>query len=110
MQKYKYQKENFPMKFTKKMVQILEKGLIYTCGRDRCFRPVTYISCQKILNLDPKPTAIDVITITLMLTEFNDLHMGIKGKIENTTLIFDLINLSVWHFPYALVKDLLMFM
>ena len=45
-----------------------------------------------------------------MQTEFNDRHMAIAGRIENIVLIFDLINLGVWSFPYALVKNLIGYM
>ena len=93
--------------FTSNIKRLLDQGLVYVSGRDRCYRPIVYISVQKIFNLKPQPTAEELITLAFAQTEFNERYLGIPGKIENRIMILDHQDLSVWSFPYALVKALL---
>ena len=62
--KYTYQKENFPLLYTEDVKRVLENGIVYTSGRDRCYRPIIYIHITKLVTMDPPITQEDLITHT----------------------------------------------
>jgi len=84
--------------------KFIEDGVSYFMGRDKNYRPVSVLRLTSLCNLDPLPTAEELIAVAFTLYEFTDTFMNIPGRIENRILIYDCADLGVMNFPYALVK------
>lgn len=48
-----------------------------------------------------------LINLTTFLMEYIKKYMLIKERVENVVIIFDCTGLSVWNFPYSLLRDVL---
>jgi len=67
---------------------ILREGIIYGYKRDKCFRPIIMINCEKILKNANK---IDLlVSATNFFLDYVINNAMVPGKIESWTTIFDL--------------------
>ena len=81
--KYKYQMENMPVKVNNNVRKFIEEGVCYYMGRDKNYRPVTVLRLTMLCNLDPMPTAEELIATAFTVYEFAEVYMHLPGKIEN---------------------------
>jgi len=96
--------DNFPLAVNENCRKFIEDGVCYYMGRDKNYRPVTVLRLTLLCNLDPQPTAEELIAIAFHVYEFSEKYMHLPGKIENRIMIYDCADLGVLNFPYALVK------
>ena len=102
-----WQKDHLPLLFNAGVKKLLEQGVVYVYGRDKCYRPVLHVSVQNLFNMDPQPTSLDLTSLVVALNMWTDTNMMAPGRIENRVLILDLKDLGVMSFPYALVKSVM---
>ena len=103
LKKHVWQKTNLPLVFNAGVKALLERGVVYIYGRDKCYRPVLHVSVQELFNMDPQPTSLDLCSLVVALNMWTDTNMMRPGRIENRVLILDLKDLGVMSFPYKLV-------
>jgi hypothetical protein len=51
----KFQKDTFPIRFSRDAQNMLKQGILYISGRDKCLRPILVFNASKLLTLDPRP-------------------------------------------------------
>lgn len=94
-----------PFLINDEVKQLLDDGMMYLHGRDRCLRPVYYIQSEKITNSDASPDNI-------MLTAWFVTYFGLDnwcedGKVENWCSVNDMADLSMRKLPLKFIGNLL---
>ena len=75
--------ERLPLKVSPVVFDLIQKGFIYVCGRDRQYRPIVVMNGWISRTL-PELPAIDEILATFMLvSEYINKYMLVPGKVEN---------------------------
>ena len=90
---FDWQKANYPRQVGGSIFELLNKGFIYVCGRDRFYRPILVINAYMIHTLDP--SVEDLITLVLFYGQYLRHHMMWPGAIENLLQVMNLNNLAV---------------
>ena len=98
---------NYPIKVTKRIVDILNGGSMYIRGRDRHNRPIFVLNAEKFQNLSPKPTNEEICAAVTALFEFFRHHMSVNGRIENLLVLIDCENVSYFKANFSQLKALL---
>ena len=57
--------------------------------------------------MDPIPTYDETNAAIFALHESCEKYMLIPGQIENRVMILDTLDLSIWSFPYSLIRGIL---
>jgi hypothetical protein len=99
-----FRRDNFPWKVSPVVRSMLEQGIFYLQGRDRHLRPIVVIEAQKLISQKPLPEPEDVVSMCLIFFEFMTKYCLLPGTIENTIMIINCQNLSVWSMPYRMIK------
>lgn len=58
--------EKFAYPISKRAVEMVERGFLYICGRDRLFRPIVVMRHRVIQGFNPLPHSEDVIGAALI--------------------------------------------
>ena len=101
---FDWQKTNYPRAVTGNIFDILNKGFIYVCGRDRFYRPIIVINGYMMNTLDPEPSTEELITTFLFYGQYLKHHMLWPGGIENLIQIMNLNNQGVAQLPVKKIK------
>jgi hypothetical protein len=73
---------------------------LYFYGRDKCFRPVLYIDCFRLLQVKGTSTNLDSVQDTLLNTmNFFVNNLSVPGHIEQVVVIADLDGCTAWSTP-----------
>ena len=75
------------------MFELLNRGFMYICGRDKCYRPVMVLKMAVFNELNKGATTLstdEVIASILLTCFFARKYMMIDGRIENQYLVVDL--------------------
>ena len=99
--------ENFPLMVNNNVKKLVEEGVCYYMGRDKCYRPVTVLRLNTLCTLDPMPEAAELVALSFIMYEFSESYMQIPGRIENRVMIYDCKDLGITNFPYGLVQEAL---
>jgi len=95
--------KKLPAKLTPKIEEYLQKGIVYTFGRDNRFRPIFIINAYMI---NPKELEMDVLLdmITFFL-EYVIGNMLLPGQVENWVVIADLGKQGITSLPISSIKQ-----
>lgn len=81
---------HLPFKVTKNVFEMLNRGVVYICGRDRCYRPIFVVRSSLYNEMPkPKPSAEEVMAAVILNICFAKKYMCLDGRIENYSMIFD---------------------
>ena len=94
---HQFEAENFPYKIREGVRTMIEQGIFYLAGRDKCFRPVYVCQISKLLQMKPPPEPEDIIAMIIQWNELVENFMLIPGQIENRIIIVDCKDLWVWN-------------
>lgn len=67
-------------------------------------RPIIVVEAAKLLTSKPAPEAPDVMALCIVMFEFVTRYLLKPGVIENTFLIINCKDLSVFNMPYKMIK------
>ena len=102
-----FRSQKYPIKISDPIIKLLQDGVIYVYGRDKCFRPLVYVDAGKFDAIKKQFSADDVVDLSIMIFEFLESFMYVPGRIENMILIIDCSNINVFTAPYAMLKSLM---
>ena len=89
--------KKLPIVLTEKMIKLLDLGLFYPHGRDRCLRPILIFRPK--VTIDNVVVLEDAIETTHFVVQYVINHMMCEGKVENFVMIIDSENLSFTQLP-----------
>lgn len=101
----------FPFLVRKRSFELLQRGFMYICGRDRMFRPIIVLRFQVLLSmnnespLDPD----DIISAALVNIYFMKKYMLQDKVLENIIQIMDKSGLTLFTMPFKLMKPVFSF-
>ena len=81
--KINYAKKNYPILIDNNIAELMNQGMIYIYGRDRCFRPICIINAMKLLATIKTTTNKELVAFVLLMFNYMDHYMFVDGKIEN---------------------------
>jgi len=67
------------LKIDEDVKNLVDKGIVSICGRDKCHRPIVVLALDRLWVMDPMPSTEDLITVSLMMIEFIKKYMLIPG-------------------------------
>lgn len=97
----KFREEMYPVILTDSMKVIIESGLIYLHGRDRCFRPVLWAQGRVLTDNDFDLD--EAIKVSFFFLRYGQEFLTMPGKIENWVQITDMHGVNVWKIPLRIV-------
>mmetsp|Transcript_7108 Transcript_7108/g.6372 ORF Transcript_7108/g.6372 Transcript_7108/m.6372 type:complete len:167 (-) Transcript_7108:741-1241(-) len=101
----KWLKENDAYSLRPGSLELLKKGVIYLAGRDKKYRPIIVMNLYRV-DLD-KTDMQDFIGAIASLCMIVRDHCFVPYFVENWIIIIEVNGLSLWSFPFKLVKEVL---
>ena len=99
----------FPFPITPKAFELLDKGFMYVCGRDRLFRPIMILN-YGVPQTTPPPQVDDVVGAAMITVLFVNKYMLKDGVVENLLQVGNNAGTSLFTMQYSLIKGVLGFM
>ena len=100
---YAYKREISPIILNEDMKKLIDNGLIYMHGRDKCFRPIVVFKSGSFTEVGS--SLEDALQATYFVSWMIIDHCMLQGKVENWVLVDDFDNLSMWKLPNKFIKD-----
>jgi len=97
----KFLKQHIGVKLSDEAIEILHKGLFYTYGRDRYFRPVCVFRAAVLT--ENKVDYDEAIKAACFVASYIVRNLMVPGKVENWTLIDNLSNLAIHKLPLKFI-------
>lgn len=78
---------------------LLNSGLFYTHGRDKCLRPITFFNPDVVVKINAELE--DAIVVSHFVNQYIINYLMVTEKVENWVCVLDLSNLSFTALPKA---------
>ena len=101
--KEKFFSENCPINIGEEVVDLLKNGGCYIHGRDKNLRPLLFVNAQKLLDVEASP----LTSLAFFIMEYINKYLLVAERIENLNVIFDMTNIGVTSFPFAVFTEVL---
>ena len=97
---------NFPFLITpkSKVVEVLNKGFIYTYGRDNRFRPIIVCQCKVFQKYKEKYQFEDLLPAISFMCQYIINNMMIPGQFETWNMLVNFKGVSIISLPDSLKK------
>ena len=100
-----FRHEYLPIILNDEMKELIDSGMMYIHGRDKCFRPIYVIQAVKIT--EAKAELDNIMLAEFFVTFYGMENMTLPGKIENWVTINDMANLSMRKLPTKFISKVL---
>ncbi|CAD8054470.1 unnamed protein product [Paramecium sonneborni] len=85
--------------------EILKKGVIFSLGRDKQFRPLIFIQVSKIsTNIEQLPPILNAMCVLL---NYIQKFMLVPYYVEKWRIIVDLNDISIFRLPHQIIKQII---
>jgi hypothetical protein len=94
-----------PFLINDEVKELLDSGMMYIHGRDKCLRPIFFIQSEKITSSEASPE--NIMLTSWFVTYYGVDNMCETGKVENWVSVNDMANLSMRKLPLKFIGNLL---
>jgi len=100
-----FRHQNLPFLVNDEIKQLVDSGMMYIHGRDKCFRPIFIVQSAKIT--ESTAQLDNILKAAYFVTFYGMENMCLPGKIENWISINDMGGLSIRKLPTKFIGKLL---
>ena len=101
-----YMNESLPRMVNPVSFELLNRGFLYICGRDRNYRPILVNNGWIARTLPELPSVEDIISTCMIVHYYIDKYMLVPGKVENICQINDNNNKGFVSMDIGRFKDI----
>lgn len=101
----KYLDKKCPILLSDDMKQVLDSGILYVHGRDRCFRPILIYNASALNEFLKFSYSKDILKACMFVLFYVVENLLFAGKVENWLLVIDFNHLSIKRLPVKFLKN-----